>query len=188
MFNELVYSDSYFNNYMRGADDGADPGDNSLPMGNAPDLSALSALSGSSTAQPTAPDVNAQPSAAPSMPISAPAQPAPPTPQPAAAAAPLAGGTPSIWKSVVMGALQGLAGSAGATHFGGGVAAGVGGVLKAKQQAVDNANMQQQLQFESVKAADSHVQALKAARAADNEDAEAKQRISDMHDAAEEHA
>ena len=78
------------------------------------------------------------------------------TPNPTA---PLAGGAPSIWKDLVMGALHGLAGSAGAKHFGAGLAGGAEGEFKAQQQATENKQNAQKLQFESVAAADSHIHA-----------------------------
>lgn len=70
---------------------------------------------------------------------------------------------PSLWSSILMGALWGLAGSAGQKHFGGGVAAGAAGAFEGQAQ-------QQQLKFESLRAADSHVRALNEARAADTAD------------------
>lgn len=42
---------------------------------------------------------------------------------------------PSLWKDVLAGALQGLAGSAGSTSFGGGLARGAGAELNAKAQS-----------------------------------------------------
>ncbi|HXP69294.1 MAG TPA: hypothetical protein VOA88_08425 [Candidatus Dormibacteraeota bacterium] len=48
-------------------------------------------------------------------------------------------------------------------------------MFKAQQARQDNARADQQIQFESVRAADSHVAALNAARAADNADAVSKE-------------
>lgn len=126
------------------------------------------------------PDISAQPASQPTGLTSAPAQPptpvAPLTPSPAPSAdanaaltgVPLVGGQPSVWKAIVAGALAGLAGSAGAKHFGSGLAGGAAGVIEEKQRESENAQHQQQLQFESAQAADSHIRALYEARAADN--------------------
>jgi len=73
-----------------------------------------------------------------------------------------------LWKNTLTGALYGLAGSAGATSFGGGLAAGAGGFIQGKQQELTNAQRAQQLRFESAAAADSHTQAFNEARAADD--------------------
>jgi hypothetical protein len=73
--------------------------------------------------------------------------------------APPAAGVKSVWKDIVMGALHGLAGSAGAKHFGGGLAGGAQGEFAAKQQEVENAQNATKLQFESVAAADKHIEA-----------------------------
>jgi hypothetical protein len=85
----------------------------------------------------------------------------------ATAPVPATAGTPSVWKNIVAGALAGLAGSAGATHFGGGAAMGAASELAARQQRTENANKQKGLQFEELRAADAHIAALHAARAAD---------------------
>lgn len=50
---------------------------------------------------------------------------------------------PAVWKNILQGALEGLAGSKGATSLGAGIAGGVGGVLQAQQQDKDNALKQQ---------------------------------------------
>src|SRR5690349_21850368 len=71
--------------------------------------------------------------------------PAPPQPQ-APAAQPQ---KPSVWKAVVQGALNGLAGSAGAKSFGGGLAAGAAGDLAQQQLQKENALKQQQQQNEN---------------------------------------
>jgi hypothetical protein len=86
--------------------------------------------------------------------------PAAPTPPPAA-------GTQSVWKNLVMGAIYGLAGSAGATHFGGGLAGGAASVVQEAQQQFQNKQAAKQLAFESVRAADSHIAALDEHRRAD---------------------
>jgi hypothetical protein len=54
-------------------------------------------------------------------------------------------GQPSIWQRVLMGALTGLAGSAGAHSFGGGLAGGAAGSLAYQQQQKENAMRQQQV-------------------------------------------
>ena len=93
-----------------------------------------------------APDVSGNPTAPVQMPISAPATAPPPPPKSA--------GQPSVWKDIVMGALTGLAGSAGATHFGGGVAGGaantINQTLAAKQRAFED-NLQQQKNQSDIK-------------------------------------
>jgi hypothetical protein len=76
-------------------------------------------------------------------------------------------GVKGLAQLLVAGALAGLAGSKGATHFGGGLAGGAEGEAQAQQQKVVNAQNQQQLQFESVKAGDSHVLAFHQAQEAD---------------------
>jgi hypothetical protein len=90
--------------------------------------------------------------------------PAPVAPAPAAAApvaaAPQAAGVPSVWKQIVVGALSGLAASAGQKHFGGGLAAGAGGAIEEKYK-------EKALEMESVRAADSHLAASRQAAAAD---------------------
>lgn len=111
----------------------------------------------------------------PAMPIFS--APAPSTPIPSTPAAPAtpppAQGTPSVWKNLVMGAIYGLAGSQGATHFGGGAAGGAAGYVAGKQKEIENARAQQQLeaqkqqfQFASIKAADEHIKAQNDANAA----------------------
>src|SRR6185437_5547463 len=125
------------------------------------------------------PSSNADPiGALPTTPLPAPSPapaPAAPAPMPEVASAPVAttltppppspvlsgdGGQanlvekkPSLWSSILMGALYGLAGSAGQKHFGGGLAAGAAGAFEGQAQ-------QQQLKFESLRAADSHAEAL----------------------------
>jgi hypothetical protein len=87
---------------------------------------------------------------------------------------PPAAGQPSVWKNIVMGAIYGLAGSAGQTHFGGGLAAGAGGVIQAKQRDLENKQRGQQLQMESVRAADTHIAALDEHNRAQRLDSDAK--------------
>jgi hypothetical protein len=53
---------------------------------------------------------------------------------------------PSLWKQVLVGALNGLANSAGAKHFGEGAAMGAQGVMAARQQQINNQIKQQQAQ------------------------------------------
>lgn len=97
---------------------------------------------------------------------------APQGPMPSLGAAPappsLAAATPtrpSIWSAVVTGALQGLAGSAGATHFGGGLAGGAANVLAQKQLAVENQRAQtaqdSSIKFQSAQAAQSVAEATR---------------------------
>lgn len=80
-----------------------------------------------------------------------------PTPQmPQQAPAP----KPSLWKSVVAGALAGLANSAGSTSFGSGLAKGTAGGLAQQQQEQDNAAQQSAAQLAAQKAADEHQKAV----------------------------
>lgn len=81
-------------------------------------------------------------------PVAAPAAdtPAAPAPQPSQPAQPQ---KPSLWKAVVTGALNGLAGSAGSTSFGGGLARGAGGELSAEER-------QRQQPAQDQQAADAH--------------------------------
>lgn len=92
-----------------------------------------------------------------------------PTPPTAPAAAPMGSQvnpapTPQqpvpVWRRMLAGALYGLGNSGGATNFGEGLGRGAEGVLKQKQQEVENQQRAQQLQMESVRAADSHIAAL----------------------------
>ena len=80
-----------------------------------------------------------------------------------------------------MGAIYGLAGSAGAKHFGAGLGMGAAGELAGKQQERQNAVQQQQLQFESVKAADSHIVAMHQAEEADTATEEHKANLELLH-------
>jgi hypothetical protein len=52
---------------------------------------------------------------------------------------------PRFWQSILMGALHGMAGSAGATSFGAGLAGGVKGEFAYQQQDLENRQRQQQL-------------------------------------------
>lgn len=72
--------------------------------------------------------------------------------QPQTPAQPAAPAKPSLWKDVVAGALNGLAGSAGSKSFGGGLAAGAAGDLNARAQQRAQASQDQQ-------AADAHTMA-----------------------------
>lgn len=154
-----------------------DTPDNSILSGGdpsgAPDISTLT---GPSTPQPSAPPI---PQQAPADPTAAPAAQAPAQ----APATPVAAGQPSVWKNLVLGAIAGLAGSAGSTHFGGGLAQGAAGAINEQQRQIQNKNTQQQLNFESVKAADDHIRALNEARQADqlnaNEKIDYKQKSAD---------
>jgi hypothetical protein len=78
---------------------------------------------------------------------------------------PQAAGQKSVWKDLVMGAIYGLAGSAGSKHFGAGLAGGAAGYVQGKQQEVENIQNAKKLQFESLQAADSHIRALAEIRA-----------------------
>src|SRR6185312_10237925 len=105
-----------------------------------------------SIAPVTPPDPNAAIAAAPpSAPPPVVLQPFS-TPQAGPASAP----QPSLWESVVVGALAGLAGSAGQKSFGGGVAAGAGGVLAQQQQQKENARADQQQANSNQEAQDEH--------------------------------
>ena len=64
-------------------------------------------------------------------------------------------GTPSVWKNILMGALQGLANSGRSGTFAGGLAEGAAGVEAARQRDIENQQAATQLQFESLKAAHS---------------------------------
>jgi hypothetical protein len=120
---------------------------------------------------PTAPDINGTPSGVdPTTPIGN-GQAAGPIAPPAPSAP---GQKPSLWKTVLQGALWGLANSGGATHFGSGLGAGAAGVFKGQQQEVENQQRQQMLQFESLRAADSHIAALDTHRAMNQQSAEWK--------------
>ena len=63
-----------------------------------------------------------------------------------------------MWKNLVQGALWGLAGSAGSTHFGGGLARGAAGYMQGKQQEVDNetraAQQASDIKFRELQSAD----------------------------------
>src|SRR4051812_25379451 len=52
---------------------------------------------------------------------------------------------PRFWQGILMGALHGMAGSAGATSFGGGLAAGAKGEFAYQQQDLENRQHQQEL-------------------------------------------
>ena len=84
-------------------------------------------------------------------------------------AVPQAQGQPSVWKQVVFGALMGAFAGGGTRGFGEGMAAGSNAVQAQAQQKVENANKQQQLQFESLKAADMMIQAKQRTEAASRE-------------------
>lgn len=94
-----------------------------------------------------------------------------------AAAAPQA---MSPWAGILRGALWGLAGASqkgpGRGGFGAGLGMGVAGAEAGMQREITNENTAKQLQFESVRAADSHILAMKQAQEADsaNEDHQAQ--------------
>jgi len=117
-----------------------------------------------------------QPEAAPVS--AAPSAPAPTagTAADAAASAAAAPHAMSPWAGILQGALWGLAGASqkgpGRGGFAAGLGMGVRGAMEGEQQQVQNQQRAQQLQFESVRAADSHILAMKQAQEADsaNED------------------
>lgn len=87
------------------------------------------------------------PNAAPPQPQLPPPQGQPigmPSPQPQAPPVPAPQPPGSMWKNILQGALQGMAGAgrAGSKSFGGGLGAGVAGVQDAKQQQFENAQTQ----------------------------------------------
>lgn len=88
-------------------------------------------------------------------------------------------GTPSVWKNILMGALQGLAGSAGSTSFGGGLAKGAAGVEAARQREIENQQAATQLQFESLKAAHSVAIATQQAQEISLQNQETAQALQD---------
>src|SRR6185437_9940364 len=129
---------------------------------SAPDVSALTGGSAPVAPPPPSPAGDSLPApVAPQGPaLISGAAPVNPIPGPSATPPPQAAGTPSVWKNLVMGAIYGLAGSAGSTHFGSGLAGGAAGVVEQKQREIQNAQAQQRINFESVQAADSHIRAL----------------------------
>lgn len=112
---------------------------------------------------PMDPGALAGPAAQPGAPLPA-LTPGQPTP---AAAPPPPVPVKGLAQLIIQGALWGLAGSKGSTSFGGGLAGGAEGYMAGKQQQTENAQRAQQMQFESVRAGDSHVSALNEHRAAD---------------------
>lgn len=91
---------------------------------------------------------------------------------PAASPAPAGPSKPSLWQNILMGALTGMAGSAGQKNFGGGAAAGAGGFLHHQQEQKENAIQQQKadaqtqeaqstIKFQSAQAANSVAEASK---------------------------
>src|SRR5580692_114975 len=91
--------------------------------------------------------------------------------------APQTGGTQSVWKTLVAGALAGLAGGGSAHSVGAGLAGGVAHVERLQQQKFEN---QQKLQFASLEAAHNAVQARLQAAQADNLELDVKQKQSDL--------
>ena len=148
---------------------------------------------------PSAGPVSPADAAVAAAPIAAPAPPAPPAeamtpamsapdvtpginPTVAPAAPPAPGpAKPGLWAGILQGALVGLAGSAGAKHFGGGLAMGAEGFEKNEQLQKENTVQQQMLKMESVKAADSHILALQQAKLADVQTQEAQQSLDEQH-------
>lgn len=90
-------------------------------------------------------------------------------------------GVQSVWKTIAMGAMYGLAGGGGARTFGAGASGGAKMVLSQQQQALENAQIGQKLQFESLKSAADMADAKNAVRAADDAHLEAAQRLAE-HD------
>lgn len=94
-----------------------------------------------------------------------PATPLPTAPQPPAPTD--ASGKPALWRGILAGALEGLGGARGATHFGGGLAAGAAGQQAYAQQQKENdlqqqqnarANAQSKAQVASTQASTAHTQ------------------------------
>jgi hypothetical protein len=112
-------------------------------------------LGNTGTYAPTAPDISGAPAGVPAQAPNLGATPQPSRPG------------PTLWQSVLQGALAGLAGAQGAKHFGSGLAGGAAGYIQEQQRQTDNAARQQQLQMESTRAADSHILAMKSAQSAD---------------------
>ena len=85
-------------------------------------------------------------------------------PTPATPSAPATPAKPALWKNVLVGALSGLAGSSGATTFGGGLAKGTGAELNREAQNKEDATQQQaQMTANQKAAADvAHTQAMTA--------------------------
>jgi hypothetical protein len=83
-----------------------------------------------------------------------------------------------MWQRIVMGALVGAAGGATQKTAAGGFGAGVGAQLnysnQQQQQQKEDTRQAQLLQFENVRAADSHIQALDQHNRADRLDGESK--------------
>lgn len=117
----------------------------------------MAALSGgspapSSDASPVPPvsdsvTVSADPTPGPTVDSSQPSTTIPEQPMQLAALSgtPVPPKKPSAWEGLVMGAIAGLAGAKGATHFGGGLAGGAAGALSYQQQAKENDMKQQEL-------------------------------------------
>jgi hypothetical protein len=102
-------------------------------------------------------------------------QPSPVLPTQNATPAPPAGQA-SVWKDLVRGALQGLAGSAGTHSVGAGLAAGARSELDAQQRDIKQAS---DLKFQSLQAAHEAVLARLQAAQADNLEQETKEKQSD---------
>jgi hypothetical protein len=75
--------------------------------------------------------------------------------------------TPRPWAQILKGALDGFQAASGAKNAGQAAMLGVKGELQQEQTDKENAMAQQQLQFQSVAAADSHIKAMHEAAAAD---------------------
>lgn len=114
-----------------------------------------------------------------------------PSVSPMAAPAPAPTGNPRPWALILKGALDGLAGASqvrGRGGFGAGAAAGAENELRQQQieqqnkvQQQEIGQRQQQLQMESVRAADSHILAVKQAHAADLAGEESQGKIDELH-------
>lgn len=156
--------------------DATDPG--AIPMG-APTVAPPDAQQAPPPAAPPQPAIQPSP-ALTGQPASVPT-PAPPVPA----------GQPSVWKSLVMGALTGLSAGSQVHSRGvggaiaGGLGAGVGAELNrqqvvkqqataAQQQQLENANKAQQLQFQSVEAANNAVRTNLAVKESQRQDEESK--------------
>lgn len=107
------------------------------------------------------------------------------TVNPVATATPAPPPPGSLWKSVVAGALAGLAHSAGQKHFGGGLGAGAEGSAELNQQKVENkqhqAQTQSTIQFQSAQAANLASEAMLRQRQADNADAETRNKLDESN-------
>lgn len=127
-------------------------------------ISSETSATGVDQAPESAAAPGATPDSVPPAPTNDQVNAAAPTPQ-----NPAAGMTPQVqapkqpfWKALLQGAIAGLAGSAGSTHFGGGLARGAAGEIEQKQQQFEN-NQQAQTNAANIKFRD--IQSAAAAAA-----------------------